>query len=87
MLANNCNDPLENVFQEIRKAMEKQIYGLRKKAKNKKEKSARRTVITSVKECLKSKSDPELTETTLNTLRKYRDRIPESEDLINFATR
>ena len=87
MLANNCNDPLENVLQEIRKEMEKQINGLRKRAKNEKEKSARRAVIASVKECLKSKTDPELTETTLNMLRKYRHKIPESEDLINFATR
>ncbi|MCJ7685285.1 MAG: hypothetical protein MUO68_13440, partial [Desulfobacteraceae bacterium] len=86
MLANNCDDPPDNVFQEIRKGMEKQINGLRKKTRNKKETSARRAVIASVKECLKSKSDPELAETTLNMLRKYRHKIPESEDLINFAT-
>ena len=59
MLANNCNEPLENVFQEIRKGMEIQIKGLRKKARNEKEKSARRAVIASVKESLKSRAHPE----------------------------
>ena len=87
IMANNSRDLGKRTIEEICAVMEKQIKGLRKRAKKEKEKSARRAVIASVKECLKSKSDPELIETTLNMLRKYRHKIPESEDLINFATR
>lgn len=86
IMANNSRDLGGRAIGEICAVMEKQIKGLRKKAKNEKQRSARKAVIASVKESLKSRTHPELAETTLSMLRKYRDKITESEELIQFAT-
>ena len=86
IMANNCEDPGKGVIEEIRAIIKKQIKFLRKKAKNEKEKSARKAVITTVKECLKSTAHPEFAETAVSALNKYGNKIPESGELIKFAS-
>ncbi len=86
IMANNCEDPGKGIIDEIRSIIKKQIKLLRKKARNEKKKSVRLAVIDSVKECLKPTAHPEFAETVFSELNKYREKIPESRELINFAS-
>ena len=86
IMANNCEELGKGVIEEIRAIIKKQIKSLRKKAKNEKEKSARKAVIATVKECLKSTAHPEFAETVVSALNKYGKKIPESGELVKFAS-
>lgn len=86
IMANNCEDPGKDIIYEIRTIIKKQIKLLRKKARDEKEKSERLAVIDTVKECLKSTAHPEFAEIAFSELKKFREKIPESRELINFAS-
>ena len=86
IMANNCRDLRKSVIEEIGTVIQKQVKGLRKKAKNEKEQSARSVVIASIKECLKSETHPEFARAAISMLSKYKKKIPESEELILFAS-
>ena len=43
-------------------------------------------MIASIKECLKSGTHPEFAKTAMSTLIKYRGKIPESKELLRFAS-
>lgn len=86
IMANNCRDPEVAVVDGVKSIIKKQIKLLRKKTKNVNEKSGRFMVIESVKECLKPKAQPEFTETVFRELDKYREKIPESKELLRFAS-
>jgi hypothetical protein len=86
IMANNCEDPGKGIIDEIRTIIKRQIKLLRKKARNEKEKSERLAVIDTVKECLKPTSHPEFVETVFSELNKCGEKIPESRELINFAS-
>jgi hypothetical protein len=85
IMANNCQDLRKSVIDEIGTVLEKQTKFLRKKAKTEKEQTARRGVISSVKECLKPDANPVLAKRAMSILSKYKKKIPESEELIRFA--
>jgi hypothetical protein len=86
IMANNCQDLRKSVIEEIGTVIGKQTKLLRKKAKNEKEQSARSVVIASIKECLKSEAHPEFAKAAISMLNKYKKKIPESEELIRFAS-
>ena len=85
IMANNCQDLRKRVIDEIGTVLEKQTKFLRKKAKNEKEQTARRVVVSAVKECLKPDANPVLARKAMSILSKYKKKIPESEELIRFA--
>jgi hypothetical protein len=85
IMANNCQDLRKSVIDEIGTVLEKQTKFLRKKAKTEKEQTARRGVISSVKECLKPDANPVLAKRAMSILSKYKKKIPEPEELIRFA--
>ena len=86
IMANNCRDLRKSVIDEIGTVVGKQTKLLRKRAKNEKEQSARSVVIASIKECLKSETHPEFARAAISMLSKYKKKIPESEELIRFAS-
>ncbi len=86
IMANNCENLGKGVIEEISAIIKKQIKFLRKKAKNEKEKSARKAVIAMVKECLKPTAHAEFAEAVFGELNKYGKKIPESGELIQFAS-
>ena len=86
IMANNCRDLRKSVIEEIGTVIGKQAKLLRKKAKNEKEQSARSVVIASIKECLKSEAHPEFAKAATSMLSKYKKKIPESEELLRFAS-
>ena len=86
IIANNCQDLRKSVIEEIVAVIEKQIKGLRKKAKKEKEQSAKRVVIDAIKECIKPGANPVLAKRAMSILIKYKKKIPESEELIRFAS-
>ncbi len=86
IMANNCRDLRKSIIEEIGTIIGKQTKLLRKKAKNEKEQSARSVVIASIKECLKSEAHLEFAKVTISMLSKYKKKIPESEELIRFAS-
>lgn len=85
IMANNCRDLRQSVIKEIGALIKKQVKGLRKKAGSEKEKSARKVVIASIKECLKAGARAEFSRTAVMNLIKYKNKIPEAEELIQFA--
>ena len=86
IMANNCQDLRKGVIDDIGVVIEKKIKLLRKKAKSKKDESERKVVIASIKECLKSEAHPEFAKAAISMLSKYKKKIPESEELIRFAS-
>ncbi len=85
VMINNCRDLRLKVIKEIEAIIKRQIKALRKKAKSDGEKSARKVVIEAVKECLKSRTPPELSKIAVTNLLRYKKKIPESEELMQFA--
>jgi len=87
IMANNRQDLLQSDgIKQIKALIKRQAKGLGKKAKREKEKSARRVVFAAIKGCLNSGARPEFLETAIMSLIKYRKKIPESEELIEFAS-
>ena len=86
IMANNCKELRKSVIEEIGTVIGRQTKLLRKRAKNEKELAARSVVIASIKECLKSGAHPEFVRAAISMLSKYKKKIPESEELILFAS-
>ena len=86
IMANNCKELRKSVIEEIGTVIGRQTKLLRKRAKNEKELAARSVVIASIKECLKSGAHPEFVRAAISMLSKYKKKIPESEELIRFAS-
>jgi len=87
IMANNSRDLGGRAIEEICAVMEKQIKGLRKRAKNKKDEADRKMAIASIKECLKPEAYPEFGRRVMKALIKYEKKIPESRELIQFANK
>ncbi|MBW2051841.1 MAG: histone deacetylase [Deltaproteobacteria bacterium] len=85
IMANNCLAPSPTVIKEINTLIRKQIKFLCQNPKNKEEASYRKLVVSFVKECLRSKTRPEFAKTAANTLDRYKNKIPDSEELLEFA--
>ena len=85
IMANNCQGLRKSVIDEIGTVLEKQVRGLRKKAKNQKEQAERKVVIDAIKECIKQGANPVLANRAMSILTKYKTKIPESEDIIKSA--
>lgn len=86
IMANNCRDLRASLIEKIGGHIKKQIKFLRKRAKREKQRSKREVMIASIKECLKSGTHPEFAKTAMSTLIKYRGKIPESKELLRFAS-
>ena len=70
---------------EIKKHLIKHIKSLRKTVKSQKGISGRNTTIDTLRECLKPGCHPDLVETTLQCLNKYKKKIPEADELLRYA--
>jgi len=87
IMANNSRDLGGRAIEEICAVMEKQIKGLRKRAKNRKDEADRKAALASIKECLKPEAYPEFGRRVMKALIKYEKKIPESRELIQFANK
>ena len=85
MIANNCRNLREDVLEEISAIIHTKVKGLRKKPGTDQAKRERERVIACVKECLKSGAHPVFAETAVRALIKYRKKIPESKELLQFG--
>ena len=85
IMANNSHNLDKNGIKEIKSLIRKQIRFMSKKAQTEKEQSAGKSMVVSVKECLKSNAHPEFAEAAIGTLIKYQKKIPEYKELIQFA--
>ena len=85
MIANNCRNLREDVLEEISAIIHTKVKGLRKKPGSDQAKRERERVIACVKECLKSGAHPVFAETAVRALIKYRKKIPESKELLQFG--
>jgi hypothetical protein len=81
----HCRDLRKETIEEIQKLIRKQIKKLRKKATGDRGVSERRAAIESILECLKSEAKREFAEAACNDLIKYRKKIPEFQEMIQFA--
>lgn len=86
-MANSGDGLRPHAIREIASVIRKEVTLLRKKPKGDREESARRLAIESLKECLKERARPEFFRAAVMNLIKYRKKIPESGELIQFALR
>jgi hypothetical protein len=81
-----CEDLRQDVVQELQALVRKQVKGLRKKAKSEKDRKERDVKLALVRQCLTVEVHPALAKTALDTLIKHRNKIPESHELMQFAS-
>ena len=84
-MTHHCRDLRGDTIEEIQKLIRKQIKRLRKKATGDRGASERRAGIESILECLKPGAKLEFAEAACNDLIKYRKKIPEFHEIIQFA--
>lgn len=87
IMANNCEHLGKYIIDAIGSILERQIKLLRKKARSEKEKTVRSAVIHALKECLKPTAHPDFAEMVLSALNRYGEKIPESRELAEFASK
>lgn len=85
IMANNARRLKKGAARDINSIIKKQVKSLRKEASTEKEKSSRNITVASIRECLKPNSNPEFSRTAMRALLKYRERIPESDDLVQYG--
>jgi acetoin utilization deacetylase AcuC-like enzyme len=76
----------QRTIREISDLIKKQVNWLLKKKHRKDQKSDRGQIIHFLKVCLFSKTQPEFAKTVVKVLLREKNRIPEAEALIRFAT-
>jgi hypothetical protein len=84
-MTHHCRDLRKETIGEIRNLIGKQIKKLRKKAAGDRGVSERKAAIASILECLKHEAKREFAEAACNHLIKYREKIPESREMLQFA--
>jgi hypothetical protein len=84
-MTHHCQDLGKETIEEIRKLIGKNVKRLRKKAKGGIDASDRKAVITLILECLKPEAKREFVETVCTNLIKYRQKIPESQEILRFS--
>ena len=84
-MTHHCRDLREETIEEIQKLIRKQIKRLRKKPTGDRGASDRRAAVESILECLKPEARREFAEAACNDLVKYRKKIPEFHEMIQFA--
>ena len=84
-MANHCRDLNENVISEIKTIIKNQVKILCRKAGSKKKAAARITALEVVKTCLSSVAFPEFAAMAVRELTINREKIPESQELFQFA--
>ena len=85
LMTTHCQDLRQDVIQELAGLVRKQVKGLRKKAKSEKDRREREVKLAIVKQCLAVEVHPALAKTAFDTLIKYQKKIPESDELMQFA--
>ena len=85
MIANNCRNLRKDVLEEISAIIHKTVKGLRKKPGTPPAKRERARVIACVMECLRSETHQVFAETAVKALVKYRKKIPESKECLQFG--
>ncbi len=81
-MANACSNLKQQAVAELQAIIRKQVKSLRKKPKDEKALSKRRTVLAAIKECLKEEARPEFKEAAIHSLCKFQSRIPESKEIM-----
>jgi hypothetical protein len=84
-MTHHCPELREETIGEIRRLIGKQIKKLRKKPGGEKGSLERKAAIVSILECLKPEAKREFSEAACTHLAKYRKKIPESQEMIQFA--
>jgi hypothetical protein len=84
-MANNIRHLEPRFVSEAEGILRRQVKSLSKRVKDNREEALRKAVILSIKECLKSEAHPEFSAAAVSCLIKYRKKIPDSEELIQFA--
>ncbi|MGD2127048.1 MAG: hypothetical protein PVG99_13265 [Desulfobacteraceae bacterium] len=85
VMTTHCRNLRQGVIKEIEKHIQRQVKGLRKRAKSNKEISERKLRLAIAKQCLSPNAHPSFGRTALSTLLKHEKKIPESAELIHFA--
>jgi len=75
----------KETIEEIQKLIGKQIKTLRRKARGEKGASERKAAIASILECLKPEAKREFSEAACTHLAKYRKKIPEFQEMIQYV--
>jgi len=86
IMVNNGQNIEASLIEELEGYIKKQVKSLRKKVKSEKQRSDRKVMIAAIKECLKSEAHPEFAKTAISALIKYSEKIPESKELLRFAS-
>jgi hypothetical protein len=81
-MTHHCRDLRQELVQELRQLIVREVKGLRKKAKDEKALSKRRASISAIQECLRPEARPELSKATSLALLKYQKKIPESLEIL-----
>jgi hypothetical protein len=84
-MTHHSRDLRKETIEEIQNLIRKQIKKLRKKATGGRGASERRAAIESILECLKPEAKREFAEAACNDLIKNRKKIPEFQEMIQFA--
>jgi hypothetical protein len=84
-MTHHCPELGEETIGEIQKLIGKQVKILRKKAGGEKRALERKAAIASILECLKPEAKREFSEAACTHLFKYRKKIPEFQEMIQFA--
>lgn len=81
-MTHHCRSLRPELIQELVKLIVKEVKGLRKKAKDEEALARRRASISTIQECLKPETRPELSKAASITLLKYQKKIPESLEIL-----
>ncbi|MBN1104508.1 MAG: hypothetical protein JXL84_13905 [Deltaproteobacteria bacterium] len=85
-MTRHCLDLKEDVIKQIRELIRKQVKWLRAKGRTEKHAAQRTAAIACIRECLRPGGRREFAEAALENLTRYGKKIPESQELIRFAT-
>lgn len=85
-IARNHPDLRRRAVDEMASMIKSHVKGLRRKPATEKEVSERKVVISCIQECLVPESRPEFMDAALQALLRYRRKILESEELIQYAS-
>ncbi|MBW1739162.1 MAG: hypothetical protein JRJ69_16935 [Deltaproteobacteria bacterium] len=84
-MTNNAGPLKKGTVRDVNAIIARQVRVLRREARSEEEKSLRDIAVASIRECLKPSSNPQFARTAIRALLKYRTRIPESDDLVQYG--
>jgi hypothetical protein len=80
-----CGELQKEAIEALEELLRRQVKGLRKRAKSEKALSERALTVAVIRRCLDADVHPAFGKAAIETLVKYKKKIPESSELIEFA--